>query len=69
MSKAPRKKKARRWVTAALGSAPDPRVDAKDPEYGKRRVDRLVIIDSEGAAWDFVGRVPARKLPPPPDET
>lgn len=60
--------KPRRWVHATLGDAPDPRVNPDNPEYGKRRVDRLVAIDSEGDAWDFVGDRPARRLPRPPEE-
>lgn len=65
---ATRKKKPRRWIAAATGDAPDPRVNPSDPEYGRRRVARLVLIDDAGRAFESLAGGEFAKLPPPPPD-
>ena len=60
------RKKRRRWVKGELGTAPDPR----NP---KLLVDRRLMIDDRGRAFDYIGEitigdVTPKRLPDPPDD-
>lgn len=55
------------WASAAVGEAPDERINPENSEYHKVRVHRAVLIDTARRAFDFRdGSLEPRPFPPPP---